>query len=93
VTGELVLTDANQGRWYADQLLLDGDRALAIGATSFPIAHPAATAEGSTAGGIASDVIAGPMTQSTKLTLVDLSGSPRVLGSLELEGTFVDARA
>ena len=93
VTGELVLTDANQGRWYADQLLLDGDRALAIGATSFPIAHPAATAEGSTTGGIASDVIAEPMTQSTKLTLVDLSGSPRILGSLELEGTFVDARA
>jgi len=92
VTGRLVLSD-DQGQWYPDELLLDGDRALAIGATSFSIAHPVATAEGSTTGDSASGMIAGPLTQSTKLTLVDISGSPRILGSLELEGAFVDARA
>jgi hypothetical protein len=93
VTGELVLTDANQGRWYADQLLLDGDRALAIGATSVPMERGTAAADGNVSGGVASDAIVGPMAPGTRLTLIDLSGAPRILGSLELEGAFVDARA
>jgi beta propeller domain-containing protein len=93
VTGELVLTDANQGRWYADQLLLDGDRALAIGTTSVPMERGPAAADGNASGGMASDAIIAPMTQGTRLTLIDLAGAPRILGSLELEGAFVDARA
>jgi hypothetical protein len=92
VTGELVLTDANKGRWYADQLLLDGDRALAIGTTSVPMERPPAAAEGNVPGGVASDAIIGPIMQGTRLTLIDLSTAPRILGSLELDGTFVDAR-
>jgi hypothetical protein len=93
VTGELMLTDANRGRWYADQLLLNGDRALAIGTTSFPMERRPAAADGNASGGMASDAIMGPATQGTMLALVDLSGSPRILGNLELDGAFVDARA
>jgi hypothetical protein len=93
VSGDLVLTDATQGRWYADQLLLDGDRALAIGTTFNPMERGPAAADGNASGGVASDAIVSPMTQGTRLTLIDLSGAPRIIGSLELEGTFVDARA
>ncbi|MDU0289033.1 beta-propeller domain-containing protein [Saccharothrix longispora] len=77
VTGTLDLADAP-----ASQLLLHGDRALLVGG-----AH--ARAEGSPDGG--APVGATPV-GGASITLVDLSGEPEVLGTLRVDGRYVDAR-
>ncbi|NUT53912.1 MAG: benzoate transporter [Saccharothrix sp.] len=64
---------------YASQLLLDGDRVLVVsGGGALPMR----------AGMV--DSIHGE--QGSSVTLVDLSGAPRVLGTLTVDGRYVDAR-
>jgi uncharacterized secreted protein with C-terminal beta-propeller domain len=64
---------------HSTQLLLHEDRALLIGA-----------GPGMAGRGIAVD---GPVyAEDSSVTLVDLSGAPRVLGTLTVDGRYVDAR-
>ena len=72
VTGTLSLSGP-AGEWYADQLLLSGDRVLVLGYGS-AMARPFSYVEGS------------------RLVLVDLSGAPRIVSELDLDGSYVDAR-
>ncbi|MGM1063915.1 beta-propeller domain-containing protein [Saccharothrix sp. Mg75] len=62
----------------ASQLLLRGDRALLVGG-----------AHGPTGRGTAVDGVPG---EGATITLVDLTGEPAVLGSLRVDGRYVDAR-
>jgi Beta propeller domain len=65
--------------WFPGELLLGGDRALVI-------LRPAITPM---RGGI-TDIA--PRRQSLRAVLVDLAGTPRVVGSVSAEGAYVDAR-
>jgi uncharacterized secreted protein with C-terminal beta-propeller domain len=78
VTGSLKLTDSEQP-WGTSDLLVQGDRALVI---LNQAAVEAMQAPGS----------GRPFTSATKYVLVDLSGQPKVLGSLTPNGSYVDAR-
>ncbi|MFD7655121.1 beta-propeller domain-containing protein [Actinosynnema sp. NPDC059797] len=64
---------------HASRLLLHGDRALVV-AASAPAVPRRGVADEAPAGGGAS------------ITLVDLAGEPRALGTLTVTGRFVDAR-
>ncbi|MFI9011679.1 beta-propeller domain-containing protein [Actinosynnema sp. NPDC053489] len=66
---------------HASQLLLHEDRALVVGA-----------GEGFAERGIAVDGPYGGYGEGSSVTLVDLSGEPRVLGTLTVDGRYVDAR-
>jgi uncharacterized secreted protein with C-terminal beta-propeller domain len=84
VTGELKLSD-DQGQWWADQLLLSGDRALLLGHGAIPFAEPAPL--------LGPDIARSTFLPSgSRLVLVDLSEEPTVVSELELDGTYVDAR-
>ncbi|WP_460399584.1 beta-propeller domain-containing protein [Actinophytocola sediminis] len=66
------------------QLLLDGDRALVM-----------TSAESSTMiadGPTASEKPVAPVEQGSRLLLVDLSGVGEILGTLEVDGAYLDAR-
>ncbi|MET0712081.1 MAG: beta-propeller domain-containing protein, partial [Jiangellaceae bacterium] len=82
VTGTLRLSDSAEG-WYADQLLLSGDRALILGYGNVDIwpntSKPTGVAELS-------------VVEGSRLVLVDLSGDPRIVSELDLDGSYVDAR-
>ncbi|MEV8436823.1 beta-propeller domain-containing protein [Actinosynnema sp. NPDC051121] len=65
----------------ASQLLLDGDRALVVGS------GPSLAGRGAVIDGPA-----GVYAEDSSVTLVDLSGPPRVLGTLTVDGRYVDAR-
>ncbi|MEU4741572.1 beta-propeller domain-containing protein [Actinosynnema sp. NPDC023658] len=65
----------------ASQLLLHEDRALVIGA-----------GQGMTGERVAIDSPYGVYSEDSSVTLVDLSGAPRVLGTLTVTGRYVDAR-
>ncbi|MFJ6676288.1 beta-propeller domain-containing protein [Actinosynnema sp. NPDC091369] len=66
---------------HASQLLLHGDRALVVGAGT-----------GMAGRGIVVDGPAEVYAEDSSVTLVDLSGAPRVLGTLTVQGRYVDAR-
>ena len=84
VTGELELSD-DQGQWWADQLLLSGDRALLLGHGAIPFAEPAPL--------LGPDIARSTFLPSgSRLVLIDLSEEPTVVSELELDGTYVDAR-
>lgn len=70
---------------WPDQILLSGDRALLLARGAMYAMDEAAVERGMTM----------PMTRmpvGTELTLVDVSGSPRVLSTIQLGGDYVDAR-
>ncbi|MFC6089128.1 beta-propeller domain-containing protein [Saccharothrix lopnurensis] len=67
---------------HASQLLLHGDRALVVGS-------PAMAMPG---WGVTDLPATDPVGQGSSITLVDLAGQARVLGSLTVTGRFVDAR-
>ncbi|GAA1269926.1 hypothetical protein GCM10009634_11290 [Saccharothrix xinjiangensis] len=77
VTGTLDLPGG-----HASRLLLHGDRALVVSTSTS--AAPVSTPER----GVADS----PAEQGSSITLVDLAGEPRALGSLTFTGRFVDAR-
>jgi hypothetical protein len=84
VTGELELSD-EQGQWWADQLLLSGDRALLLGHGAIPFAQRAPL--------LGPDIARSTFLPSgSRLVLIDLSEEPTVVSELELDGTYVDAR-
>ena len=81
VTARLKLLD--EPAWGASNLLVEGNRALVIFADRGVIASSGAVAPGP---------FSNPITGGTKYVLVDLSGSPKVLGTLAPGGDYVDAR-
>jgi hypothetical protein len=81
VTARLKLV--NEQAWGASNLLVEGDRALVIFADRGVM---------SSGGGVAPSPFSDPITGGTKYVLVDLSGSPKVLGTLMPSGDYVDAR-
>ncbi|SCL15636.1 beta-propeller domain-containing protein [Micromonospora inyonensis] len=70
---------AGDGHWWASQLLLHGDRAIVLAADAFRPAR-----------GIPRPDV-GP-SMETRVLLVDLAGTPRMLGSYRIDGELVDAR-
>jgi len=81
VTARLKLV--NEQAWGASNLLVEGDRALVIFADRGVM---------SSGGGVAPSPFSDPITGGTKYVLVDLSGSPKALGTLTPSGDYVDAR-
>jgi hypothetical protein len=82
--GTLQLSDPAGAWWYAEHLLLSGDRALVLGYGS------AAIWRGSSGRDAVADLSFAP--DGSRLVLVDLSAEPRVVSELDLEGGYVDAR-
>ena len=86
LSGELELTADGGDVWYSEQMLLSGDRALVVG---YGAVDPAR------AGIESSFADVGRLTyafEGSRLVLVDLSGDPEVIGTLDLDGSYVDAR-
>ncbi|MFI7574397.1 beta-propeller domain-containing protein [Micromonospora sp. NPDC049497] len=79
VVGRLDLTADPENRWGRNELLLHGDRALVLSDVPTPV-RP---------GGERLD---GPRLGGTELILVDLAGTPRVLGTYRIQGHRLDAR-
>jgi hypothetical protein len=73
---------------HASQLLLDGDRALVLTGEGYAVDMPTPMPRDEP--GIPSED--GPTAFGSQLTLVDLSGAPAVLGTLAVEGSYLDAR-
>jgi hypothetical protein len=103
VTGTLTLTPNATGA--SDELLLSGDRALVIlqansgayaaGASPAGVIPPGAAAiSGPSVGSgpIGSGPIPVPAPPQSRYVLVDLSSTPKILGSLTASGDYVDAR-
>ncbi|HJU96422.1 MAG TPA: beta-propeller domain-containing protein, partial [Jiangellaceae bacterium] len=84
LTGELELDDRHGDVWYSEQMLLSGDHALVIGYGMVDVARS----------GVESfaDVEMSYVPEGTRLVLVDLSGDPEIVGTMDLDGAFVDAR-
>jgi uncharacterized secreted protein with C-terminal beta-propeller domain len=61
------------------QLMLSGDRALVVTTSLAMVEKPLTPDDSAPAGG-------------TSLVLVDLAGAPKVLGTLSVDGSYVDAR-
>ncbi|WP_285791539.1 beta-propeller domain-containing protein [Micromonospora sp. NBRC 101691] len=79
-TGQLELSRAaGAGHWWLSKLLLHGDRAIVLAAAAYD--PPAGIVRPSV--GLPTD---------TRALLIDLSGTPRVLGSYRIDGELVDAR-
>jgi beta propeller domain-containing protein len=82
VTGSVLITPAVPGYAQPADLLLSGDRALVIMPASYGIVvRP----------GPSSGAVPFPQ-QSTRFVLVDLAGTPKVLGSQTVTGSFLDGR-
>ncbi len=75
---------------HATQLLLDGDRALVLTGEGYAVDMP--TPMPREPGIPSDDGPTGPTAFGSQLTLVDLSGAPAVLGTLAVEGSYLDAR-
>jgi hypothetical protein len=83
VTARLKLADPHRA-WGASNLLVEGNRALVILADR---------GSGVTSGGVvAPGPYPDPVNEGTRYVLVDLSGEPKVLGTLTPSGDYVDAR-
>ncbi|MGI5226616.1 beta-propeller domain-containing protein [Actinoallomurus sp. CA-142502] len=70
------------GAWSAGELMLYGDRALVV-------LHPAITFARE---GIVDVPGTAPGGSGPRLVLVDLRGTPRVVSSMQVDGSYVDAR-
>ena len=81
VTARLKLV--SQQAWGASNLLVEGNRALVIFAGRGVLAPGGAVTPG---------VYPEPINEGPRYVLVDLSGSPKVLGTLTPSGDYVDAR-
>ena len=86
VTATVALPDAEMGSTPVG-LLVDGDHALVVQRSSGAIAYDT---PGSTRGGIASMPV--QATAGTRLTRIDLTASPTIVGSVTVDGDYVDAR-
>ena len=84
VTGTLALEG------YGHQLLLRGDRLLAIAAKGGGTITPGFVGPGVPVPAVAPTVA--PVASGTIVTEIDVSGAPKVLRQMEVPGTFVDAR-
>jgi uncharacterized secreted protein with C-terminal beta-propeller domain len=99
-TGRLRLPGASAG-----QLLVDGDRALVVRPWQdarwvpenwmpggWPAQQPGSAPVDR--GGAAPPMPSTPMPapQGSRLALIDLSGAPKIIGTLDVEGSYVDAR-
>jgi hypothetical protein len=84
LTGELELDDSQGDAWFSEQMLLSGDRALVIGYGMVDIAR--------SGGQSFADVEMSYVPEGARLVLVDLSGDPEVVGTMDLDGAYVDAR-
>ena len=83
VTARLTLVDPHRA-WGASNLLVEGDRALVILADRGGVV---------TSGGVvAPGPYPDPVNAGTRYVLIDLSGEPKVLGTLTPSGDYVDAR-
>jgi Beta propeller domain len=73
--------------WSAGELLMSGDRVLVV-------MRPAVTFTpgDSTDGGIVDGTGDPPNTPGPRLALVDLTGVPRLVASMQVDGSYVDAR-
>ncbi|MBP2324535.1 hypothetical protein JOF56_004920 [Kibdelosporangium banguiense] len=82
VTGTLDVPDV-----YVSNMLISGDRALLVTNQSNAIVYdmPMPPGRGKPMPGM-------PLGMGSKLLLVDLVGTPRILGSLAVDGGYVDAR-
>ncbi|MGH3374390.1 MAG: beta-propeller domain-containing protein [Actinoallomurus sp.] len=65
--------------WFSGDLLLSGDRALVVLRPVMTFVRRGIT-----------DIA--PNTQGLRLVLVDLKGAPRVVSSMQVDGSYVDAR-
>lgn len=74
----------------ATEMLLSGDRALLVIPNTYT-AYDMPSPGGNTGSSSSTDRSAAPSGQS-RLVLVDLSGQPRVLGELAVDGAYLDAR-
>jgi len=70
---------------YASQLLLHGSRALVVTTGGYGVPLPASDVAKPTVPG-------GPSAERSRLLLVELDGGPRLLGSLSVDGAYLDAR-
>lgn len=74
---------------YATQLLIDGDRALVMSGNGYAVDMPTPMPRETKPGSPPYD---GPTQFPSQLILVDLSGEPAVLGTLAVDGNYLDAR-
>jgi beta propeller domain-containing protein len=81
VTGTLAVPGSSGG-----DLLLSGDRALLI------VPEGGYSADGSTTGGFSAKSLPPSGGGRARMVLVDLTGAPRALGELTVDGAYVDAR-
>lgn len=86
VTATLDLPDATSGSSPVG-LLVEGDHALVVQPSYGVVAY-----EGTMAGGDVASSIPMPSTPVTRLTRVDLGADPTVVGSVTVDGQYVDAR-
>ena len=80
---------------YATQLLLSGDRALVLTAAGIPMEGdiaPGKVAPGEVAPDTSPPVKPMPPGYGSQLALVDLTGAGAVLGTLAVDGGYLDAR-
>jgi uncharacterized secreted protein with C-terminal beta-propeller domain len=85
LSGEIELSDDGGDVWFTEQMLLAGDRALVIGYGMVDI--PRSGGEPAIA-----DLDLSYAPEGSRLVLVDLSGDPEVIGTMDLDGAYVDAR-
>jgi uncharacterized secreted protein with C-terminal beta-propeller domain len=102
-TGRLRLPGASAG-----QLLVDGDRALVVlpwqnqrwipgsqpggGSPGKSVSEPAPPVPADRGGVAPSMPMPVPGEQGSRLALIDLTGEPEIIGTLDIEGSYVDAR-
>jgi hypothetical protein len=85
LSGELELSDDRGDVWFTEQMLLAGDRALVIGYGVVGIARSGREPA-------IADLDLSFAPEGSRLVLVDLSGDPEVIGTMDLDGAYVDAR-
>ncbi|MBD0293452.1 MAG: beta-propeller domain-containing protein [Jiangellaceae bacterium] len=81
LAGELQMPDPTGAPWYAEQVLVAGDRALVMGYGAVHLSGPQR-----------SSPELGIEPAGSRLILVDLSDEPRLISTLDLDGWLVDAR-
>jgi len=98
LAGTLDLTDPTRTGLVATQVLLHGDRALVVATGGYPVplpgdgpARPGLPNRGVPDRSVPDRPLPGPV-EGSKLFLVDVGGEPRVLGSLTVDGSYLDAR-
>jgi beta propeller domain-containing protein len=73
---------------YPTQLLVDGDRALVMSAPTMAYAMPDVAAGEPSTKPVPTDTVP----YGTQLSLIDLTGAGKVLGTLSVDGSYLDAR-